>query len=173
MPKPVVAAVNGPAAGVACSIALACDLVVAAESAYFLLPFANLGLSLDGGATLTVPARVGMSRAFRMALLAERLPAGEAYSWGLIDRVVADRELTEAAEALALRLASGPTRAFAAMKRAINASTLACLQTQLELEATLQSQLGKSDDFAEGVAAFLEKRPPVFKGFHEAGPPRS
>jgi enoyl-CoA hydratase/carnithine racemase len=168
MPKPVVAAVNGPAAGVACSIALACDLVIAAESASFLLPFAALGLSLDGGATLTVPARVGLARTFRMALLGERVSARDACSWGLIDQVVADDELAESAEALALRLASGPTLAFAAIKRAVSAGTLGSLRDQLELEATLQSELGRSDDFLEGVAAFMEKRSPNFKGIRNS-----
>jgi 2-(1,2-epoxy-1,2-dihydrophenyl)acetyl-CoA isomerase len=164
MPKPVIAAVNGPAAGVGCSIALACDLVVASETAYFLLAFANIGLLPDGGATLTVPARVGLSRAFTMALLAERVPAAEALSWGLIDRVAAPEELAEVTEALALRLAAGPTRSYAAIKRAINASALAGLPAQLALEGELQGELARSDDFAEGVAAFTAKRPAAFKG---------
>ena len=164
MPKPVIAAVNGPAAGVGCSIALACDLVVASEAAYFLLAFANIGLLPDGGATLTVPARVGLSRAFTMALLAERVPAPEALSWGLIDRVCAPEELAEVTEALALRLAAGPTRSYAAIKRAINASALGGLPAQLKLEGQLQGELARSADFAEGVAAFTAKRPAAFKG---------
>src|SRR5256714_1432000 len=124
MPKPVIAAVNGPAAGVGCSFAVACDLVVAAESAYFLLAFANIGLVGDGGATITVPARVGLGRAGVLSLLAERLPADEALRWGLADRVVPDAELDAVTTELALRLAAGPTRSYAATKRALNASML-------------------------------------------------
>jgi 2-(1,2-epoxy-1,2-dihydrophenyl)acetyl-CoA isomerase len=164
MPKPVIAAVNGPAAGVGCSVALACDLVVAAESAFFLLAFANIGLTPDGGATLTVPARIGLGRAFVMALLADRVPAAEAVSWGLADRVVADDRLAEEAEALALRLAAGPTRAYAATKEAINAAQLAGLAAQLDREAALQGALVQSDDFAEGVSAFAARRSPAFRG---------
>jgi 2-(1,2-epoxy-1,2-dihydrophenyl)acetyl-CoA isomerase len=169
MPKPVIAAVNGAAAGVGCSFAVACDLVLAAESAYFLLAFANVGLVCDGGATLTVPARVGLGRASVLSLLAERLPSADALAWGLADRVVADAELDAVASDLALRLAGGPTQAYAATKRALNASTLAGLAEQLELEATLQTGLVKSSDHAEGVAAFAEKRRPAFRGF-EAQP---
>jgi 2-(1,2-epoxy-1,2-dihydrophenyl)acetyl-CoA isomerase len=169
MPKPVIAVVNGAAAGVGCSFAVACDLVIAAESAYFLLAFANVGLVCDGGATLTVPARVGLGRASVLSLLAERLPSAEALAWGLADRVVGDAELDRAADELALRLAAGPTRAYAAAKRALNASMLAGLAEQLELEATLQMDLVRSPDHAEGVAAFAEKRRPAFHGF-EAQP---
>jgi enoyl-CoA hydratase/carnithine racemase len=165
MPKPVIAAVNGPAAGVGCSFAVACDIVVAAESAYFLLAFANIGLAGDGGATITVPARVGLGRAGILALLAERLPAAEALRWGLADRVVPDAELDATTTELALRLASGPTRSYAATKQALNASMLRGLAEQLELETELQSQLAVSPDHEEGIAAFAEKRPAVFRGF--------
>jgi enoyl-CoA hydratase/carnithine racemase len=164
MPKPVIAAVNGPAAGVGCSIACACDLVIAAESAYFLMAFANIGLTPDGGATLTIPARIGLARAFVLTLLAERLPAAEALSWGLIDRVVADGELDGVCEELAVRLANGPTRSYAATKQALNAAALSGLAAQLELEARLQGDLAESHDFGEGVAAFAERRSPVFTG---------
>lgn len=165
MPKPVIAAVNGPAAGVGCSFAVACDLVVAAESAYFLLAFANIGLVGDGGATMTIPARVGLGRASVLALLAERLPAAEALHWGLADRVVPDGELDEATTTLALRLAAGATRSYAAAKRALNASMLAGLAEQLELETALQAVLAASADHAEGIAAFAERRAPDFRGF--------
>jgi enoyl-CoA hydratase/carnithine racemase len=165
MTKPVIAAVNGPAVGVGCSLAVACDFVVAAESAYFLLAFANIGLVGDGGATLTVPARVGFGRAGIMALLAERLPASAAVAWGLADQVVADGELPATAASLALRLAAGPTRSYAATKQALNASMLARLGEQLELETELQADLALSPDHAEGVAAFAAKREPQFRGF--------
>lgn len=164
LPKPVIAAVNGPAAGIGCSIALACDLVIAAESALFLLAFSNIGLTPDGGASLLVPARIGLGRAFVMALLAERLPAREAVKWGLADRLVADPELPAITEALALRLAAGPTRAYAATKEAINQSTLPGLSQALDTEARLQGELAKTTDFQEGTSAFLEKRRPRFEG---------
>jgi 2-(1,2-epoxy-1,2-dihydrophenyl)acetyl-CoA isomerase len=162
--------VNGAAIGVGCSFAVACDLVVAAESAYFLLAFANIGLVGDGGATITIPARVGLGRASVLALLAERLPAAEALAWGLADRVVADAELDEVTTALALRMAAGPTRAYAAAKRALNASMLAGLADQLELETELQAELAVSADHQEGVAAFGERRTPEFRGFEAPQP---
>jgi len=164
MPKPVVASVNGPAAGVGCSFAVACDLVLAAESAYFLLAFANIGLTGDGGATLTIPARVGLGRAAVLSLLAERLPAREALHWGLADRVVGDEQLAGVTAELALRLAAGPTRSYAATKRALNAAMLAGLAEQLELETELQADLAVSADHEEGIAAFAAKRKPVFRG---------
>jgi enoyl-CoA hydratase/carnithine racemase len=162
--KPVVAAVNGAAAGVGCSVAIACDIVIASESAYFLLAFSRLGLTPDGGASLTIPARIGMGRALTLALLAERLPAAQALEYGLIDRVVPDRELAEVAEALALQLAQGPTLAYAASKEAINRSTLAGLADALDTEARLQGRLVTSSDFSEGAAAFSAKRPAHFLG---------
>ncbi|MDQ7909072.1 enoyl-CoA hydratase-related protein [Phytohabitans sp. ZYX-F-186] len=164
MAKPVIAAVNGAAAGLGCSLALACDLVLAAESTYFLLAFANIGLTPDGGASLLVPARVGLGRAFVLALLAERLPAREALGWGLADRVIPDADLRATAEDLALRLATGPTRAFAATKEAINRSMLGGLADALETEASLQGGLVRSADFLEGTAAFTAKRSPKFAG---------
>jgi 2-(1,2-epoxy-1,2-dihydrophenyl)acetyl-CoA isomerase len=164
MPKPVLASVNGPAAGIGCSLALACDLVLAAESAFFLLAFINIGLVPDGGSTALVPARIGAARAAEMALLGERLPAPTALEWGLINRVVADAELEGAADALLARLAAGPTRAYANAKRLLNRTQYAGLAEQLDAEAEAQREQGATADFAEGVLAFAEKRPPRFTG---------
>ena len=164
MPKPVVAAVNGAAAGVGCSLALACDLVVAKESAYLLLAFVNIGLMPDGGSTLLIPTRVGFARAAEMALLGERVPAAKALEWGLINRVHADEEFDGEVRELALRLAAGPTLSYARSKVALNAWLYERMDEQLELEAALQQELARSDDFPEGVAAFLEKRPADFSG---------
>lgn len=164
MPKPVLAAVHGPAAGVGVSLALACDLVAAAESAYFLLAFVNIGLMPDGGSTGLVPARVGAARAAEMALLGDRVTAPEALRWGLINRVWPDEEFDAGVAELAERLASGPTRSYAASKRALNAWAYPRLAEQLDLEADLQQELAASDDWLEGVGAFLEKRPAAFQG---------
>jgi 2-(1,2-epoxy-1,2-dihydrophenyl)acetyl-CoA isomerase len=164
MPKPVVVAVNGPAAGIGVSLALAGDLVLAAESAFFQLAFANIGLMPDGGSTLFVPARVGKTRAFEMALLAERVPAAQALEWGLVNAVHPDGELAGAAEQLAERLANGPTRAYASAKQALNASIYPDLHGQLDREAELQHALARTKDFMEGGIAFVEKRAPVFEG---------
>ena len=124
IPKPVIAAVNGPAAGIGCSLALACDLIVAAESAFFLLAFVNIGLVPDGGVTAVVPARAGAARAAEMAMLGERVPAAQALEWGLINRVVADDELEREAGELLAKLAAGPTRAYANIKRLLNRTPL-------------------------------------------------
>jgi enoyl-CoA hydratase len=164
LPKPVVAAVNGPAAGVGCSIALACDLVVASETAYFLLAFVNIGLMPDGGATALVPANVGRARAMEMALLGERIPAATAVDWGLIHTVVPAAELTAAVEALTTKLATGAPRALAASKQAVNEATLGQLDPALERELEGQGLLLSSPDFVEAVAAFGEKRTPRFTG---------
>jgi 2-(1,2-epoxy-1,2-dihydrophenyl)acetyl-CoA isomerase len=164
MPKPVLAAVNGPAVGIGCSLALACDLIVARESAYFLLAFVNIGLVPDGGSSLLVPERVGLARAAEMAMLGERIPAGKALEWGLINRTVADEEFEAAVDALAERLSTGPTRAYAGIKRQLNAWLFARMAEQLELEASIQQEQAASGDFAEGVSAFVEKRRPAFSG---------
>jgi 2-(1,2-epoxy-1,2-dihydrophenyl)acetyl-CoA isomerase len=164
MPKPVVAAVNGPAVGIGCSLALACDLVVAAESSYMLLAFVNIGLVPDGGSTAFVPARAGFARAMEMAMLGERIDARRAFEWGLVNRVVADAELLAEARALTARLASGPTIAYANAKRLINRRLYADLEAQLEAEADAQREQGLTADFVEGVVAFAEKRPPRFSG---------
>jgi 2-(1,2-epoxy-1,2-dihydrophenyl)acetyl-CoA isomerase len=164
MPKPVLAAVNGPAVGIGCSLALAADLIVARESAYFLLAFVNIGLVPDGGSSLLIPERVGLARATEMAMLGERIPAAKALEWGLINRVTADDELDETVDALAARLAAGPTRAYAGIKRQLNAWLFTRMAEQLDLEASLQQQSAASGDFLEGVQAFLEKRPAAFSG---------
>jgi len=164
MPKPVLAAVNGPAAGIGCSLALACDLVVAAESAFFLLAFIHVGLVPDGGSTAIVPARIGAARAAEMALLGERVPAPRALEWGLINRVVADAELEGATDALLAHLTGGPTRAYANAKRLLNRTLYPDLAGQLDAEAEAQREQGQTTDFVEGVLAFAEKRPPRFTG---------
>jgi 2-(1,2-epoxy-1,2-dihydrophenyl)acetyl-CoA isomerase len=164
MPKPVVAAVNGGAAGIGCSLALCCDLIVAAESAYFLLAFVNIGLVPDGGSSLFVPTRVGITRATEMAMLGERVPATQALEWGLINRVVPDARLDEETTALAARLAGGPTRSYAGTKRLLNNWLYPRMAEQLELEARIQQEMAGSEDFVEGATAFVEKRPTRFSG---------
>jgi 2-(1,2-epoxy-1,2-dihydrophenyl)acetyl-CoA isomerase len=164
MPKPVVAAVNGPAVGIGCSLALAADLIVAAESAYFLLAFVNIGLVPDGGSTAFLPARIGYARAAEMAMLGERVPAEQALDWGLVNRVVPDDELASVSSELLDRLAKGPTRSYAGAKKLLNRRMYADLAGQLEAEADAQREQGKTQDFIEGVVAFVEKRPPDFAG---------
>ena len=162
--KPVVAAVNGPAVGIGASLAFACDLVLAAESAFFGLAFVNIGLMPDGGSTLFVPAAVGKARAFQMALLGERLSAQRALDWGLVNFVHPDDRLVDEAEALVDGLAKGPTRSYASSKKALNRMLFPDLDGQLEVEAELQHALARTGDFQEGVAAFVEKREPAFAG---------
>jgi 2-(1,2-epoxy-1,2-dihydrophenyl)acetyl-CoA isomerase len=164
MRKPVVAAVNGPAVGIGCSLALCCDLVLAAESAYLLLAFVNIGLVADGGSSLFVPARIGVARAAEMMMLGERVSAAQALDWGLLNAVHPDASLAEQSLALTARLAAGPTRAYAATKRELNNRIYAGMGEQLELEARLQQEMAGTDDFVEGVSAFLTKRPARFSG---------
>ncbi len=164
LPKPVVASVNGPAAGIGCSLALACDLIVAAESSFFQLAFVNIGLVPDGGSTMLVPAALGKARAIEMALLGERISATKALEWGLINEVVPDGELPARTDALAAKLAAGPTRAYGKAKMLLNNSIFKLMDEQLDLEADAQGEMTSSPDFFEGVAAFAEKRTPVFKG---------
>ena len=164
MPKPVIAAVNGPAAGIGLSLALACDLVVAASSAYFSLAFVNIGLVPDGGSSLFVPSRVGFARAAELAMLGERLDAAKALDWGLINKVWPDEEFAAQTDTLLDRLASGATRSYAGTKRQLNQWLYQQMDDQLEFEATIQRETAASGDFAEGVAAFAEKRPPRFTG---------
>ena len=164
VPKPVLASVNGPAVGIGCSLALCCDLVVASESAYFLLAFVNIGLVPDGGSSLFVPTRIGMARASELAMLGERLEAPRALEWGLINRVFADDELAEQTAALAARLAAGPTSSYAGSKRQLNNWLYARMDEQLELEAQIQREMSGSSDFVEGAMAFVERRQPRFSG---------
>jgi len=164
MEKPVVAAVNGPAVGIGASLALACDLILAAESAYFGLAFVNIGLMPDGGSTAFVPATAGKARAFELALLGERVEAAKALDWGLVNRVYPDDRLLPEAESLVAKLAAGPTRSYAGSKRALNRMVYGDIDAQLDLEADIQHQLARSDDFVEGVQAFVEKREASFRG---------
>jgi 2-(1,2-epoxy-1,2-dihydrophenyl)acetyl-CoA isomerase len=164
MPKPVVAAVHGAAAGIGLSLALACDLIIAAESSYFLLAFVNIGLVPDGGSSVFVPARVGFTRAIEMAMLGEPIPAGRALDWGLINQVWPDGELAARADALASRLAAGPTRSYAGTKRQLNSWLFGQMDRQLDFEAGIQQEMAGTPDFTEGIAAFIEKRQPRFGG---------
>jgi 2-(1,2-epoxy-1,2-dihydrophenyl)acetyl-CoA isomerase len=164
MPKPVLAAVNGPAVGIGCSLALACDIIVAAESAYFLLAFVNIGLVPDGGSSLFVPARAGFTRAAEMALLGEKVPAPKAVEWNLINRAVADDAFEAEVERLATHFAQGPTRSFAGSKRQINRWLYRDMDDQLALEADIQQEMAATPDFVEGVMAFVEKRQARFSG---------
>ena len=164
MEKPVVAAVNGPAVGIGLSLALAADLVVAKESAYFLLAFVNIGLAPDGGSSLFVPERVGFARAAEMAMLGERISAARALEWGLINRVCPDEAFAGEVDALVDQLAAGPTRSYAGTKRQLNRWLFERMDDQLEFEARIQQEMASSGDFTEGVMAFLQKRPAEFKG---------
>jgi len=164
MPKPVVCAVNGVAAGAGANLALACDLVLAARSASFIQAFCKIGLIPDAGGTYTLPRLVGHARAFGLSMLGDKLPAEQAAEWGLIWRVVDDADLMPEAKKLCAHLALQPTHALGLMKRALNASLDHTLDQQLEVERNLQRTAGQSEDFREGVAAFLEKRPARFQG---------
>jgi 2-(1,2-epoxy-1,2-dihydrophenyl)acetyl-CoA isomerase len=164
IPKPVVAAVNGVAAGVGMSFAMAADVAVAAKSASFLQAFARIGLLPDGGSTWFLPRLVGEQRARALAMLAPQISAQQAMDFGLIWEVVEDAELLPTARALALKLASGPTQSYARIKEAMNRASGNPLTAQLDLERDFQRELGRTEDFREGVAAFLAKRPAQFKG---------
>lgn len=164
IPKPVIAAVNGGAVGIGCSLALACDMLIAAESAYFLLAFVNIGLVLDGGASAFLPALVGHARAFEIAYKGERLPAAKALEWGVVNEVVPGEQLTETVSALAARFVAGPPGSYAGIKREINAAAYDQLERQLELETSQQEQRARSADFVEGVLAFMQKRQANFTG---------
>jgi len=162
--KPVVAAVNGVAAGAGANLALACDFVVAAESASFVQSFCHVGLIPDSGGTWMLPRLVGLARATQLAMLGEKLAARQALEWGMIHAVVPADELPGAARALALRLAAMPTRGLGLLKRGFEQGAAATLDAQLEREETLQREAGRTADYAEGVRAFVEKRKPVFRG---------
>jgi 2-(1,2-epoxy-1,2-dihydrophenyl)acetyl-CoA isomerase len=164
LPFPVVAAVNGVAAGAGANIALACDIVLAARSASFVQSFARIGLVPDSGGTWILPRLIGPARARGLALLAEPLPADKAESWGLIWKAVDDDNLMAEAGAVCAHFAAGPTFGLAQIKRALDASEQNDFSTQLDLERDLQRQAGASPDYMEGVRAFVEKRKPVFRG---------
>ncbi|HJQ59492.1 MAG TPA: 2-(1,2-epoxy-1,2-dihydrophenyl)acetyl-CoA isomerase PaaG [Vineibacter sp.] len=164
LPKPIVAAVNGVAAGVGMSFVMASDIAIAGKSASFLQAFARIGLLPDGGSTWFLPRLVGDARARALAMLAQQIPAEKAHSWGLVWDVVDDAALMTTATQVARRLADGPTLSLASIKKALNAASGNTLSAQLDLERDLQRELGRSEDFKEGVAAFLAKRPAQFKG---------
>jgi len=164
MDKPVIAMVHGSAAGASANLALACDLVFAARSAIFLQPFARLGLVPDGGGTWLLPRLVGDARARGLTMLAEPLPAEKAEAWGLIWKAVEDDKLETEVAAVAARLAAAPTQSFALQKKAYALTATQALSQQLDTERDLQHAAGKTPDYAEGVAAFLEKRKPQFTG---------
>jgi 2-(1,2-epoxy-1,2-dihydrophenyl)acetyl-CoA isomerase len=164
MPKPVIAAVNGVAAGAGANIAYACDLAFAAESANFIQSFIHIGLIPDSGGTHTLPRLVGMQRAFGQMVLAEKLPASKAVELGMIWKAVPDAELMPEVMAVATKLATMPTKGIALTKQALNSAQSNSLEEQLLVEGKLQAIAGASRDSKEGVAAFLEKRKPVFTG---------
>lgn len=164
LPKPVIAAVNGIAAGAGASLALACDLVFAARSASFMQAFAKIGLIPDCGSTWMLPRLIGDARARGLAMLAEPIPAEKAEAWGLIWKAVDDDKLAAEVDAAASRFATGPTYGFALQKQAFANSAHNTLDAQLNLERALQSRAGASPDYAEGVDAFLSKRKPSFTG---------
>jgi 2-(1,2-epoxy-1,2-dihydrophenyl)acetyl-CoA isomerase len=164
LPKPVVCAVNGVAAGAGANIALACDIVLAARSASFVTSFSKLGLVPDSGGTYFLPRLVGSARAMGLALLAERLSAEDAERWGLIWKAVDDARLMEEASAIARIFAVGPTKGYGLIKKALHASAGNSLDSQLDLERDLQREAGLSADYREGVGAFMQKRKPQYTG---------
>ena len=164
LPVPVIAAVNGVAAGAGANLALACDIVIAAKSASFIESFCKLGLIPDTGGTYFLPRLAGSARAMGMALLGDRISAEQAATWGLIWRAIDDVDFRAATDSLVNQLAVGPTKGFAYIKRALYASSQNSLDEQLKLERDLMRELGNSQDFREGVTAFLEKREPRFIG---------
>jgi 2-(1,2-epoxy-1,2-dihydrophenyl)acetyl-CoA isomerase len=164
LPLPVIARVNGVAAGAGASIALACDIVIAAKSARFIQSFASIGLIPDSGGTWALPRLVGQARALGLALTAEPLPADKAAEWGLIWKAVEDEKLDEEVDGLAERFASAPTRGLARIKQMIRESWGHSLDQELDLQRDAMRELGYSDDYREGVAAFMEKRAPNFTG---------
>ena len=164
VPKPIVAAVNGVAAGVGMSFAMAADIAIAGKSASFLQAFARIGLLPDGGSTWFLPRLVGEQRARALAMLAPQISAQQAKEFGLIWDVVEDAVLVTTATELARKLANGPTQAYARIKEAMNRASGNALSAQLDLERDFQRELGRTEDSREGVAAFLAKRPAQFKG---------
>ena len=167
LPKPIICAVNGVAAGAGANIALACDIVLAARSAKFIQAFAKIGLVPDSGGSFFLPRLIGEARARALMLLAEPITADQAQTWGMIWKAIDDTALISEAEALTAHLATQPTQTLALIKQAMNASAHNTLNTQLDLERDLQTKAGFTPDHAEGVRAFIEKRPPVFTGTPE------
>jgi 2-(1,2-epoxy-1,2-dihydrophenyl)acetyl-CoA isomerase len=163
LPIPFLTAVNGPAAGFGCALALTGDLIIAAESAYFLQAFSRIGLAPDGGSTYLLPRMIGRARAMEMMLLGEKISAAQALDWGLINRCVSDEALMPAALGLARRLAEGP-KSLTLLRKAAWASFDNSLEDQLALECALQGEAAGTQDFIEGVTAFLQKRPAKFSG---------
>jgi 2-(1,2-epoxy-1,2-dihydrophenyl)acetyl-CoA isomerase len=161
---PVLCAVNGVAAGAGANLALACDIVLVARSASFIQAFCKIGLIPDSGGTWTLPRLVGQARATALAMLGDKVSAEQAAAWGMIWRVVDDDKLMAEAQGLAQQLAAGPTRGLALIKQAFNATWANSLDAQLDLERDLQSAAGRTRDYQEGVAAFMEKRAPKFEG---------
>ncbi len=163
-PHPIITAVNGAAAGVGCSFALMGDLILASDKAYFLQAFRRIGLVPDGGSTWLLPRIIGKARAMEMALLGEKVPAEKALEWGLINRVIPHDSLMDEAKAMAKDLAQGPTVSLSMIRELIWAGCEKEFQEQLHLERVAQRTAGRTKDFAEGVSAFLQKRPAEFKG---------
>ena len=161
---PVVAAVNGAAAGAGAPLALHADFVIAGESAFFYFAFANVGLAVDAGASWILPRMVGLARATEALMLVERIPAAKALEWGMIYKVAADDALLAEAMALATRLAAGPTVSYGAIRQAIHAAASSTYENALLIEEDAQRTSGNAKDCSEAVQAFLEKRPPVFRG---------
>lgn len=164
MPKPIICRMNGVAAGAGCSIALACDFIIASEKAGMIEIFVNVGLVLDSGSSFFLPRVVTAPRAFEMATMGSKITAQQALEWGMVNRVVAEEELDNMVDEIAGYYEKAPTKAIALMKKMLNKSTVSDLNTMLEYEAWCQEIAGNSDDYKEGVAAFNEKRKPVFKG---------
>ncbi len=163
-PVPVIAAVNGAAAGAGANLALACDVVIASESAYFMQAFSRIGLIPDAGGTHVLPRTVGMARAMGASLFAEKVSAKQAAEWGMIWECVPEDDFKAHVDQRAMQLANGPTEAYKQIKTALKASMGNSLDDQLALEARLQGTCGKTRDFKEGVLAFLDKRPAEFEG---------
>lgn len=161
---PIIAAVNGPAAGAGMSLAITCDFVFAARSAYFMQAFVNIGLVPDAGSTFILPRLIGKARAARMMMLGERVSAEQAADWGMITEAVDDNRLMETAMALAERMAKGPTKAYSFIRKALAATWSNSYDQQLDLEYHLQIRASKTQDHAEGTTAFREKRPARFEG---------
>ena len=164
MPKPVIAKVNGVAAGAGASLVFACDYIVAAKSAVFVEAFVNIGLVLDSGGSYFLPHALGYNKAFELATLGDKFSAEQAYGWGLVNKLADDEQLNDVANAIAARYATGATKAIGLIKRMLNKAGTASLAEMLQQEAWNQEIAGRSEDYREGVAAFVEKRKASFKG---------